>query len=156
MNLVQYVPTILDILTPLLVAALTYASARAVAFINTKVKNENFKAALLKVDEAVVTTVKALQQTTVASLKDATRDGVFTAEEAAKVKAEAMQLVLSQLGSLEAIGKQLGMAEAERIRAMIDAKIEAAVYDMRRSFGETLLVSPGETVETVVESEVVR
>ncbi|MBL8968588.1 MAG: hypothetical protein JNG85_16400 [Spirochaetaceae bacterium] len=147
MNLVQYVPTILDILTPILVAALTYASARAVAFINAKVKSENLRTALLKVDEAVVTTVKALQQTTVTSLKDATKDGVFTAEEAAKVKAEAMQLVLSQLGSLEAIGKQLGMAEVERIKALIDAKIEAAVFDTRRSFGEALLFEAGETVE---------
>lgn len=150
MNIVQYVPTLLDILTPLLVAALTYASARGAAFINTKVKSENFRVALLKVDEAVMTTVKALQQTTVASLKDAAKDGVFTAEEAAKVKAEAVALVMAQLGSIEAIGKQLGMAEAERLKAMIDAKIEAAVYDMRRSFGETLLAVPGETIEAEV------
>lgn len=132
MNLVQFAPQALDVLSPILLAALTYASVRVVAFINARVKSEYARLALLQLTDLAETTVKALEQTVVADLKDATKDGEFTAEEAAQVKARAVEIVMAQLGPAKEVAAKLGMDGTAKLRAFVESKIEAAVLDLSK------------------------
>jgi hypothetical protein len=54
----QYLPEILTAITPLLIAVLGLLAARLTAYINTKIKNEQLRAVLLKLDEIVFTVVR--------------------------------------------------------------------------------------------------
>jgi hypothetical protein len=132
MNLTQHLPVVLDLLQPVLAALLGLALARLTAFINARIKSENAKVALLQLTDLAETTVKALEQTVVADLKDVTKDGEFTATEAQAVKDRAVALVMAQMGPASEIAKRLGMQEADRLRAFIESKIEAAVLDLRK------------------------
>jgi len=125
---------VLEILSPLLLAALTWAAAKLAQLIRAKVQNEYLKGVLVRLDDAVFTAVKDMQQTVVEQIKAASADGKITDDEKKQIKEKALASVKSHLGTK-------GLAEAAAIlglggsalEGLLSSKVEAAVHDLRRS-----------------------
>lgn len=125
---------VLEILSPLLLAALTWAAAKLAQLIRAKVQNEYLKGVLVRLDDAVFTAVKDLQQTVVEQIKVASADGKITDDEKKQIKDRALAAVKSHLGAkglAEAAGI-LGLGGAA-LEGLLSSKVEAAVHDLRRS-----------------------
>jgi len=121
-----------DALSPIFLAVLSWLSIQIAAFINTRVKNEKVRAGLQRLDDAVFTAVREVEQVLVVSLKTASADGTLTATERVEVKDAALQAVRGYFGSkgwLE-LGSVLGLSSDELERALA-ARVEGAVYDLR-------------------------
>jgi predicted Zn-dependent peptidase len=130
---IKAIPEILTVLSPLFAVIATWLSVQAGRLINANIKSTNYRAAAFALADNATTAVKALAQTTVAELKDPTKDGVFTADEAERIKQEAIATVLARLPDVKKIAKDLGVAEAGRLRERIADEIEAAVLDVKAS-----------------------
>jgi hypothetical protein len=125
---------VLEILSPLLLAALTWAAAKLAQLIRAKVQNEYLKGVLVRLDDAVFTAVKDMQQTVVEQIKAASADGKITDDEKKQIKDKALAAVKSHLGTK-------GLAEAAAIlglggsalEGLLSSKVEAAVHDLRRT-----------------------
>jgi hypothetical protein len=135
---------ILEILLPILVAGLTWASAKLASFINAKVKNEYLKGTLARLNDAVLASVKEAQQVAVQGLKEANKDGKVTKEEAAKIKEDVLAVVKSHLGmrGLQELARVLGL-DTEGVQKLLSSKIEAAVHDIKASSANPPGVVPG-------------
>jgi hypothetical protein len=133
------------VLGTLLVAVVTFLAAQATAWMRAHTKNTLVLGFMDRVSEEVEKGVAAIEQTVVAQLKPAS-GGVLSAEDAARVKQAALDLVLANLGGqkwLDEAKKILGEAD---IKAFLASRIEAAVQGMQR-------VTPGATaVAQVVEA----
>jgi hypothetical protein len=77
--------TALQVVSPVLAAALTWAAATLASFIRSKVDNEYQRGVLVRLDDAVVTAVKDLQRTVVAEIKAARADGKISEAHAAPI-----------------------------------------------------------------------
>jgi len=122
----------LNALSPLFLAALSWLSIQVASFINTRVKNEKVRAALQRLDDAVFTAVREVEQVLVASLKSASDDGTLTTAERAEVKDAAIKAVRAYMGAKgwTELGSVLGLSSDELERALA-ARVEGAVYDLR-------------------------
>jgi hypothetical protein len=125
---------ILEILSPVLLAALTWAAAKLAQLIRAKVRSEYLRQVLVRVDEAVFTAVKDLQQSVVEEIKAASADGKITDEEKKRIKERAITSVKSHLGTkgISEVGTILGL-EAGALDGFLSSKVEAAVHDLRRA-----------------------
>jgi len=132
-----------EIVLPVLLAGLTWASAKLAMYIRAKVKNEYLKGALVRLNDAVLAAVKEAQQVAVGGLKAANADGKITAEEKAKIKDDVLAVVRSHLGmkGLAEIAKVLGLDNAA-MESLLSSKVEAAVYDVKAAANPPILV-PG-------------
>jgi len=121
----------INILQPLILLLGSWAVAEAARWIRSRVRNEYAQGALLRLNDAVATAARELAQTTVADLKAAAQDGKLTEEEVEELRAKAAANTRAYLG-------KKGVAELERvvgakeIEAFIQAKIEAAVHDLKQ------------------------
>jgi len=125
---------ILEILSPVLLAALTWAAAKLAQLIRAKVRSEYLRQVLVRLDEAVYTAVKDLQQSVVEEIKAASADGKITDEEKKRIKERALASVRSHLGAkgLSEVGTILGL-DAGALDGFLSSKVEAAVHDLRRA-----------------------
>lgn len=125
---------ILEILSPLLLAALTWASVKLAELVRAKVKNEYLKGVLVRLDDAVFTAVKDLQQTVVDQIKAASADGKITDDEKKEIKRRALEAVKAHLGvkGLSEVGTILGLGGGA-VESLLSSKVEAAVHDLRRA-----------------------
>lgn len=125
---------VLEILSPLLLAALTWLAAKVAQLISAKVKNEYLRGVLVRLDDAVLAAVREVHQVTVEALKAANADGKLTPEEKAQVKAKAIEAVKSHLGmkGLGELAKVLGLG-GDAVEKMLSTRVEAAVHDLKRS-----------------------
>lgn len=123
---------LIEILAPILMAALTYAAARLSLYIQAKTKNEWLKGALVRLDDAVVTVVREIQQTVVDAIKAANADGKITPAEITEIKEAALKAVKTHLGTkgLLELAKILGLSDGA-LDGLITSKIEAAVHDLK-------------------------
>lgn len=130
---------VLEILSPVLLAALTWAAAKLAQLIRAKVQNEYLKGVLVRLDDAVFTAVKDLQQSVVEQIKAASADGKITDEEKRQIKEKAMAAVKSHLGTrgLAEAAKILGL-EGGALEGLLSSKVEAAVHDLRRAVPPTV------------------
>ncbi len=125
---------VLEILSPLFLGALTWAAAKLAQLIRAKIQNEYLKGVLVRIDDAVFTAVKDLQQTVIEQLKAASADGKLTDDEQKQLKEKALAAVKSHLGTK-------GIAEAAAILGLggsaldglLSSKVEGAVHDLRRT-----------------------
>lgn len=138
---------ILEILSPVLLAALTWAAAKLAQFIRAKVQNEYLKGVLVRLDDAVFTAVKDLQQSVVEQIKAASADGKITDEEKKQIKDRALASVKSHLGTkgLAEVAKVLGL-EGGALEGLLSSKVEAAVHDLRRTASAPTSSTHGGTV----------
>jgi len=124
--------TALQIVSPLLLAALTWAAAKLAGYITSKVNNEYLRGVLVRLDEAVITAVKDLQQTVVDEIKAANADGKITDAEKQKIKNAALENVKSYLGAkgIRVLSKVFGLSGGA-LDGFLSSKIESAVHDIR-------------------------
>lgn len=125
---------VLEILSPVVLAVLTWAAAKLAQLIRAKVQNEYLKGVLVRLDDAVFTAVKDLQQSVVDEIKAASVDGKITEEEKRRIKEKAISAVKSHLGTkgLAEVAKILGL-EGGALEGLLSSKVEAAVHDLRRT-----------------------
>jgi hypothetical protein len=124
--------TALQVVSPVLVAALTWAAAKLAGFIRSKVDNEYLRSVLVRLDDAVITAVKDLQQTVVAEIKAATADGKISEAEKQRIKDAAVANVKSYLGTkgIRVLAEVLGLSGGA-LDSFLGSKVEAAVHDLR-------------------------
>ena len=117
-----------------MLAALTWAAAKLAQLIRAKVQNEYLKGVLVRVDDAVFTAVKDLQQTVVEQIKAASADGKITDDEKKQIKDKALAAVKSHLGTkgLAEAASVLGLGGGA-LEGLLSSKVESAVHDLRRS-----------------------
>src|SRR5690606_8548412 len=82
--------SLIEILTPVLVAGLTFLSAWLARLITAKVKGEYLRGVLVRLDEAVFTAVKSVAQTYADALKTAREDGKLEPAERQEAKRRAL------------------------------------------------------------------
>ncbi len=119
-------------LSPVVLAVLTWLGARLAALIQAKVRNEYLRGALVRLDDAVFTAVKAIQQDTVAAIKKASADGRLTDDEVTEIRRAAVDSVKAQLGlkGLAELARILGLSDGV-VETFLGNKVEAAVHDLR-------------------------
>jgi hypothetical protein len=125
---------VLEILSPVLLAALTWAAAKLAQLIRAKVQNEYLKGVLVRLDDAVFTAVKGIQQSVVEQIKEASADGKITDDEKKRIKDKALTSVKSHLGTkgLAEVARILGL-DGGALDGLLSSKVEAAVHDLRRA-----------------------
>jgi hypothetical protein len=123
---------VLQILSPILLAALTWVAAKAAQYIQAKVKNEYLRGVLVRLDDAVLGAVREVQQVTVEALKSGSADGKLTPDERARVKQAAIDSVKSYLGmkGIAELAKILGL-ESGAVERLLSTRVEAAVHDLK-------------------------
>jgi hypothetical protein len=123
---------VVETLSPVFLAALTWAAAKLAQLIRAKVQNEHLAGVLLRIDDAVFTAVKDMQKSVVDQLKAASADGKITCEEQKQIKEKAVATARAHLGEngRAAVAKILGMGSAA-IEDLLASKVEAAVHDLR-------------------------
>ena len=123
---------VLQIFSPVFLAVLTFAAGKLALLIRAKVQNEDLKGVLLRLDDAILTTVKNLQHTKVEQLKAAS--GKIPEAEKQGIKETALATTKVSLGTKgqAKIAKVLGL-EAPALTELLSSKIEAAVHDLRRT-----------------------
>lgn len=122
----------LQVVAPVLMAALAWAAAKLAALVRAKVANEYLRGLLVRLDDAVLTAVKDLQQTVVAEVKAASADGKIDDVERERIKSAALANVKSYLGpkGLAVLAELLGLSE-DTLERYLGSRIEAAVHDLR-------------------------
>lgn len=125
---------VLDIASPLLVAALTWVASRVSRLISARIRNERLRTALLRLDDIVVAVVKETFQVTVDALRAAAPDGKLPTPVAETVKQAAIDSIKAQLGTLGLVELQkvLGLSESAT-HDLISTRVEAAVYSLKRA-----------------------
>jgi hypothetical protein len=123
---------VFQLLSPVLLAGLSWLSVKAAQLITAKVKNEYLKGVLVRLDDAVFAAVREVQQMTVDSLKAASADGQLTPDERAKVKQAAIDSIKSHLGAkgIGEIASILGLEDGA-IDKLLSTRVEAAVHDLK-------------------------
>jgi hypothetical protein len=125
---------VLQVLSPILLAALTWVAAKIAQYIQAKVKNEYLRGVLVRLDDAVLAAVREVQQVTVEAIKSASADGKLTPDERARVKQAALDSVKSHLGmkGINELAKILGL-ETGAVDRLLSTRVEAAVHDLKMS-----------------------
>lgn len=123
---------VFQLLSPVLLAGLSWLSVKAAQLISANVKNEYLRGVLVRLDDAVVAAVREVQQVTVDALKAASADGQLTPDERAKVKQAAIDSVKSHLGTkgIGEIASILGLEDGA-IDKLLSTRVEAAVHDLK-------------------------
>lgn len=126
---------LVEILSPVLLAALTWVAAKVAQLITAKVKHEWVRGVLLRLDDAILNSVREVQQAVVDEIKAGRADGKLTTEERARVKARAIESIRSHLGlkGLAELARVLGLEDG-RLDKLLSTRVEAAVHDLRRSY----------------------
>lgn len=120
------------VLVPFAATGIHWLGARAGELIQAKVKNERLHAALLRLEDAVVTAVKDVEQTLVVEYRALARDGKLSREDRRRLKETAVRKVKTFLGSagLKELGNVLDVWEMS-VEDLIGAKVEATILDMK-------------------------
>jgi hypothetical protein len=123
---------LLVLLSPIVLGALTLASLKLSQFFSAHVKNAYLRNVLTRLDDAVFSAVKELEQTVVAAMKAASADGALSDAERQSIKQQALATVKSYLGmkGLEQLATVFGL-DTGTIDGLLGTKIEAAVHDVR-------------------------
>lgn len=141
-----------EMLTMLFVALVGYALLRASQWINAHTKNAYVRAVVERLDGAVMDAVKEAEQTTVKAVREAAADGSISAAEAATIKADVAARVRDLLGQ-RGVDALTRVIDPKALEAMIHAKIEAAVLDLKPQpvlAQETTTVATGDAVTTTI------
>jgi hypothetical protein len=122
----------LEIILPLLMLVLTYASARFAAWLRRRIENEKIEEIFLRVNDAVLTAVRELQQILVDELKRANADGKIAPHEKDAIREKALENVKSYLGArgIKILMRVLGLT-ASGAERYLGAQVERAVFEER-------------------------
>ena len=122
----------LEFLSPLLLTALTWLMAKAAQLIAAHLKNAYLRGVLLRLDDAILVSIKEVSQTTVDAIKAGSADGTLSDADKARVKQAALDSVKSHLGmkGLLELAKILGLDDGA-LEKVLSTRIEAGVHDLK-------------------------
>lgn len=127
---------VITILYPVIVALLGFLSTKLIAFINSKteavkknIKNETVKTYIDVVSNTVSEVVQALNQEIVNGIKEASKDGKLTEDEAKEIKNKAIE---KTLGILSDDAKETLTMVFGDLDTYISTLIESAVYKAKK------------------------
>jgi hypothetical protein len=122
----------INVLAPLLMAALTWASTRLAQLINARVRSERTRAVLLRIDDAIAAIIREIQQVTIDDLKAHTPDGQLPFAIRARLKFSALTSVKAYLGpkGIDEAVRALGL-DRRAFDAFVSTRIEAAILDLK-------------------------
>jgi len=125
---------VLEILSPVLLAALTWAATKLAMYIQARIQNEYLRNVLVRLEDAVFTAVKDLQQSVVEEVKAASADGKISDDEKKRIKEKAIASIKAHIGTkgLSEVAKVLGL-DSGALDGFLSSKVEAAVHDLRRT-----------------------
>ena len=134
MDFTDFALAALQIMSPVLLAGLTWLATRLAALIRLRIENEYLRGVLVRLDDAVLTATKELEQTVVAEIKAAAADGKISPAERERIKRTAITNVKSYIGprGIAEVGRVLGLPDAA-LDCLITSKLEAAVHDLRHT-----------------------
>lgn len=132
MDLDTILVSVAAVLSPLLTALLSYVAVKTAQWLASKTKNEYTKGVLFRLNDAVFTAVKDVQQKLGDAMRDASADGKLTSDEKARLKSLAILEAKAYIGKkgLKQLMTVLGLS-TETVSALISNKIEAAVADVK-------------------------
>jgi hypothetical protein len=144
MTLHDFASGALHVLSPILVAALTWVATKVSQLINARVQNERLQNILARVDDTVFAVVRELQQVTVDKLKAAAVDGKLTSEAKEMLRLAAIASIRQQLGTkgVSELSQIVGVSD-RAIDNVLVTHIEAAVLDLRRAHVTNGVNKPG-------------
>lgn len=131
--LTSIAPQALDILAPVLVAALGWLSFRLSAYIRAHTQNARVQGVLLRLNDAATTAVESVEQTIVASLQASARSGKLDKYAAEEAKRAAVLQVEATLGGQKGLAEAmqiLGITSLDDLKNLIGSKIEARVLKL--------------------------
>jgi len=120
------------VLSPVLMAVITWVGAKLAQLLSARVKNEYLRGVLVRLDDAVVSVVREINQVTVEAIKSASVDGRLPAGARDTIKNAALNAIKSHLGAegLEELGRVLGL-DGPAVDRMIGTRIEATVHSLK-------------------------
>ncbi len=133
-NWPDVVMTIVAAVLPLLIATLSWASKKLADLIGQKVKNEEVRGILVRLDEIVLNVVKELMQTTVDAAKAAAEKDPDQWKKVADAAGKAaLDKIKSYLGpaGLKLLGAVLGITDDAKLDEYLKTKIEATVHTVK-------------------------
>ena len=134
------------ILSPVILALLGWLSLKAANLIQAKVKNEYSRGVLVRLDHAVFTAVKQVQQTMVAQFKRLSADGKLTEDDKNEVFNAALGRARRYIGAdgISQLAHILGLS-SPAFDELLVGKIESAVIDLKGSqlAAAPLMMVPG-------------
>ena len=131
--LASLAPQLLDILAPVLVAALGWLSYRLSTYIKAHTQNARVQGILLRLNDAATTAVESVEQTVVESLQASARNGKLDRGAAEQAKRAAVLQVEATMGGTKGLSTAmqiLGIALSADMENLIGSKIEAHVLKM--------------------------
>jgi hypothetical protein len=125
-------PKIIEILTPLFLATLTWASYQLAGYIKAHTKNLQTQAMLLRLNDAVATAVESVEQTKVSPCKVQSSGKALSVDEAATFKSIALEQVKTNLGDkgLSETMRLLDIDHPASLERILGNKIEAHVLKL--------------------------
>lgn len=119
-------------LSPLFLSLLGWLAFKASQLINAKVENECLRATLLRLNDAVFTAVREIEQTLVSGCKSESADGKLSFDQQEQARQGALNAVKGHLGErgLSEIARVLGI-ERGGVEPLLSCRIEAAVHALR-------------------------
>lgn len=123
---------VINAISPMLLTACTWVAARLAQWINARVRNEQLRGVLVRLDDAVLGVVREVDQVTVDALKAATIDGKLPPVARESVKQAALAAIKAHLGArgLGEVERVLGL-KSDGVDRLLATKIEAAVHDLK-------------------------
>lgn len=130
--LIKLLPQLMEIAGSLLLVVCSWAATQIALWIRKKGQYEKVATAIIRIDDAVQTAVRQVEQTIRPMLNEISQDGLVTVEEKRQLKFTAMASVRDYLGGkgLEDSGRALKMTE-DKLLAYLDGKIEAEVLALK-------------------------
>jgi len=124
---------LLPLVAPILVAVLAWLSARLTALISAKVKAEDLRNVLLRLNDTTFAVVREVFQNYVDAQKAEDPSHKLTEDQARTAKSIALDTLKAHLGTagISEIGKTLGLP-AYGVDRYLGTKIEAAVNSTKR------------------------
>ena len=119
---------LVEIFRPVLLAVLTWASWKFVAYVKAHTKHQQAQTSLLVLNDAVATAVESLEQTVVKKLRGQAEGGKLNADSAAVVRAAAVDRVKLNLGAVElARAMSVFGISSSAMDTVLGSKVEAHV-----------------------------
>jgi hypothetical protein len=130
MNYAELAVKIVEILSPIFLALISYLVVIATRWLQAKTDDAYLKGVLDLINVAVLESVKELNQTTVANIKKASEDGTITEVEAAAIKQKAIDHVKGYLG-LKGLRRARAVLGSDALDQLVRTKIEAVLHDLK-------------------------
>jgi hypothetical protein len=128
----QVIASLIDLALPALVTGIIWGITKVASYFKAKTNIEYVQGAIGRLNEAVVTAVREVEQTIKAELVKKRADGKITPDDARDIKAAAIAAAKSYLGAkgIAELIKVLGI-DAAFVDKLVGGKIEQVISEMK-------------------------